>query len=133
MKYKKPWKVLIPDYRWQAIGDWLIARHLEFFGSDELISQYISSWYKQFDKIKYIEQIMGWDKWVISVWDYQEFLDNLRKILPKKYRLHGTIGKPWFDNVMPMVALWMSPLTFEAAAMKITNAPNNLLAKPFNE
>lgn len=120
MKYIKTTTISIPEIRWEAIGDWIIARFLEMFGSDELINQYLSSGRKQFDKSKYVElatwlNIHWLMDWVISIADYQEFLDWLRVILPSKFRKKGTAWRPWFDNVMPMVDLWMGPMTFEAA------------------
>lgn len=120
MKYIKTTTISIPEIRWEAIGDWIIARFLEMFGSDELITQYLSSGRKQFDKSKYVE-LATWMNaqwlmdWVISIADYQEFLNWLRVILPSKFRKKGTAWSPWFDNVMPMVDLWMGPMTFEAA------------------
>lgn len=120
MKYIKTTTISIPEIRWEAIGDWIIARFLEMFGSDELINQYLSSGRKQFDKSKYVE-LATWMNaqwlmdWVISIADYQEFLNWLRVILPSKFRKKGTAWSPWFDNVMPMVDLWMGPMTFEAA------------------
>lgn len=121
MTFTKRTTLTIPDSPTQWIGDWLISRYLEQFGSDKLIMEFISSWLMQFNKIEYTilatgEQHDGELKWVISVSDYQEFLDGLRAKLPKKFRKKGSVGKPWFDNVIPIVDLGMWPFTFEAAA-----------------
>lgn len=128
MTYTKKTTITIPTQRWEAIGDWLIARFLEMFGTDELITQYLESGRRQFDKMKYT-QIATWDvawtlTWVIAIADYQEFLDYLYDNLPSKYRKIGTAGKPWFKNVMPIIDLWMGPLTFEGAALHWADVKN---------
>lgn len=114
MNYKKKTTITVPSFHWEAIGDWLIARFLEEFWTDALVNEYISSWRKQFDKLEYLKN-SNWpnEEGIISVKDYQEFLDNLRKSLPKKYRKKWSAGKPWFDNVVPMVDMGIWPMTFE--------------------
>lgn len=116
MTYKKKSTITIPDYYGQAIGDWLIARFLEMFGTDELIQEYIDSSHRGFNEIKLVELNLGGGLGVISISDYQEFLDNLQKNLPKKYRKKGSPWKPWFRNVVPLVDMKYWPLTFEAGA-----------------
>lgn len=114
MRYKRTSTLSIKDYHGQAIGDWLIARFLEMFWNDELINEYITSWYKRFNEVKMVELGMGDGMGIISVADYQEFLDNLLQILPKKYRKKGTAGKPWFRNVVPLVDMKYWPMTYES-------------------
>ena len=114
MDYKKTTSLIVPTQKWEWIGDYLVARFLEMFWTDELITQYIDSSRSKFDKEKYTH-LITWvgDSGIISVKDYQEFLDNLRSTLPNKFRKKWTAGKPWFDNVMPIIDLWMGPMTFE--------------------
>ena len=121
MNYTKKTTITIPTERWEPIGDWMIARFLEMFGTDELITEYISSWRRTFDRIEYTKivsgDVDGQLNGCITIADYQEFLDGLLKILPKKYRKVWTEGKPWFKNVVPIIDLGMGPLTFEGAAL----------------
>lgn len=121
-KFIKKSTLTIPLIKWEGIGDWLIERFLEEFGDDELITEYLTSNRKQFNKAKYTslamgETLTGFD-WVISIEDYQAFLDRLYQELPPRFRKKWSEGKPWFMNVMPMVDMGMGPLTFEAADKK---------------
>lgn len=114
--------ISIPPAYGQGIGDWLVERFLEKFWNDELIESYLLSWRKSYDISKYITlaigEMEGGTEGRISIKEYQEFLDELYKILPKKFRKTWSAGKPWFKNVMPIVDLGMWPLTFEAADKK---------------
>lgn len=128
MTYTKKTTITIPTQRWEAIGDWLIARFLEMFGTDELITQYLDSGRRLFDKVKYTA-VATWNvAWVltgiITIADYQEFLDYLYDNLPSKYRKIGTAWKPWFKNVMPIIDLGLWPLTFEGAALHWKSVKN---------
>lgn len=121
MQYTKKTTIIIPEIKWEAIGDWIISRFLEQFGNDKLIQEYLDSWRKKFNMQEYV-LLATWDvswiyTWVISIADYQEFLDTIRARLPKKYRKIWTPWKPWFKNVTPMVDLMMWPITFEAATL----------------
>ena len=131
MDYKKKTTLTIKDYHGQAIGDWLIARFLEMFWDDELVQEYIDSGYRKFNEFRLVEMNMNWGKWVISVKEYQQFLDNLLKILPKKYRKRWSVGRPWFKNVVPLVDMKYWPMTFEAGEKYQQGVDNakNLQAK----
>ena len=112
--------IKIPQMGEQAIGDYLVARFLERFGNDEIIQEYIDKKGWNFDKLAYTKLASWMDEdWEmrgsISITEYQAFLDKLRSELPKKYRKKWTVGKPWFDNVLPMIDCFMGPLTFEGA------------------
>lgn len=114
--------IKLPLLRGEPIGDYLIARFLEKFGTDEIILQYIKSWRKTFDKELYMKVVDGNGKWVISVSDYQEFLNELRKNLPKKY--NKTYKWAGYDKVVPIVDAMFWPVTHEQAALRVMEIPN---------
>lgn len=104
--------------------EYLSDKFVEFFGRDEDIDLYLElrENYSQEKAIRFYEGYyasveMGW-RGVISLKDLQEFLDNLRKFLPKKFPKKWKEGVMGFDNTIVIVWNIMQPLTFEASKKK---------------
>lgn len=124
MDYRKQSTVLVPDKRWQRVDMYLFNRFIEMFGTDEELAPYILSWTFP-DKDSFYKRNVAWDG-VISVADYQEFLDNLINTLPAKYR------KKEAKRVLPIIDLYIWPKTFELAELERNNTPINE-KEPTNE
>lgn len=111
MQYKKFSHITIPTKRWEKVDIYLFNRFLEMFGSDEEITNYINTWEFK-EKKEYIKRVYPNSHWIISIKDYQEFLDELINTLPKKFR------KKQAKKVLPIIDLYMGPKTFELAELE---------------
>lgn len=111
MEYKKFSHITIPTKRWEKVDIYLFNRFLEMFGSDEEITTYINTWEFK-EKKEYIKRVYPNSHWIISIKDYQEFLDELINTLPKKFR------KKQAKKVLPIIDLYMGPKTFELAELE---------------
>ena len=118
MNYRKQSTLLVPDKRWQKVDMYLFNRFIEMFGTDEELAPYINTWAFP-DKHSFYTRNVEWDG-VISVSDYQEFLDNLINTIPSKYR------KKEAKKVLPIIDLYIWPKTFELAELERNNTQTNV-------
>ena len=108
MTYKKESTILIPIKRWEKVMTYIFNRFLETFGTDEEISQYLEGG-KLTDRDSYYNRIIDSKDWILSVADYQVFLDWIIDNLPKKF------NKKEAKKTLPIIDLYMWPITIESA------------------
>ena len=86
---------------------YLFKRFLEKFGTDEIIDLYHTD-RKAFIE-KYKNEVTDCEDGCVSLAEYQEWIELIRKLLPKKY------SKREFDREIIVVDFVMGPMSYEAA------------------
>lgn len=108
MSYKRFATNHIKTKRWTKLWPYLFERFLEYFGTNDEIDEYNNS--ATFpNKENYFERVINCKDWVLTVREYQEFLDWIVTNLPKKF------SKKEAKKILPMIDLYMWPMTIELA------------------